>query len=383
VTRRIYRTVRFLVLAALFGAARLTPALAQTATGEFLCTVPGGGSPDGTACISDDDCGALGVCVIAQPVCNGGTDDGAYCGCIGVSCVAASPACDPSVNGGDGSGVCPSGPNATECCDVTANCADSAPCVGAQKICLSGSLKGVSCLNDDQCFDGTTTAQCGSTGKYCDGGDADGYSCVDDSDCTGTSPTADGSCIGVEVSTPVPTATRTLLATRTATPTRAPGTVAPTATRTPTPIRSGTAVPSATPAPTAPPGTAPRLASAISASQLLIALDDASKLPASGTVQIDDELIDYLGKSNNVLTNVRRGVPPTTAAAHALGSEVFLVSAAPTPSAAPATSGNGGSVYVTGKGSGCSLAAPAGAGGSIGVMVVACVLAALRRQRAR
>jgi hypothetical protein len=354
-----------LVLAALLGTGML-PAVAQTPTptpsGEFLCTVAGGAAPDGKACISDDDCTPNGVCVIAQPVCNGGTNDGAYCGCIGVACVAVSPACDPSANGGLGGGVCPSGPNETECCDVTANCGGGAPCVGAQKVCLSGRSKAVSCLNDNQCGG----AVCGSTGKFCNGGDANLYACVDDGDCTGTAPTANGTCEGAAGPTTTPTKRpATPLPTPTVTSTRAPGTVV--ATGTPTPVPTAGAVAS--------------LASGITASALIIPLDNAASLPASGTVQIDGEQIIYLSKVNNTLTNVRRGANGTAAAPHALGAPVFLLSGTRPPTPTPAGNGD---VSVTGHGSGCSLAAPtARADGGVGVAAAAVLLSAWRRRRAR
>jgi len=109
-----------------------------------------------------------------------------------VNCVASNPVCDPSLTG-----VCPSGPNVFECCDVASNCADDAACVGAQKVCVSGDFKSVSCLNDGQC----PNSVCRSTGRFCNGGDFDGFSCVDDADCSGAPP---GTCDEV-FRTPTPT----------------------------------------------------------------------------------------------------------------------------------------------------------------------------------
>ena len=55
---------------------------------------------------------------------------------------------------------------------------------------------------------------------------------------------------------------------------------------------------------------------AINDSVSTITLHDASSFPSSGTIQIDDELIDYTGKSSNDLTGATRGVDGTTAASH-------------------------------------------------------------------
>lgn len=54
-----------------------------------------------------------------------------------------------------------------------------------------------------------------------------------------------------------------------------------------------------------------------------ITLTDASSLPSSGTVVIDNEDITYAGKTGNDLTGCTRGANGTTATAHANGVNVF------------------------------------------------------------
>jgi hypothetical protein len=56
-----------------------------------------------------------------------------------------------------------------------------------------------------------------------------------------------------------------------------------------------------------------------------ITVADGTSYPASGTVQIESEDITYTGKSTNDLTGCTRGANSTTAHAHALGKDVFLV----------------------------------------------------------
>ena len=220
----------------------LTGTWAQ-ATGDFLCSA---GPRDGLACDPDNvdaDCAPTGVCVIAQAICNGGLDDGFYCGCIGGACNASTPVCDP-----DFTGICVGGVNAGLCCDenddpefsYVANC-DSAPCAGTQRVCLSGDFKGFACVRDEHC-DG---APCRSTGTVCFGGDFDYYPCVDDDDCLNVDLSPGGTCEGPE---PVATPTVTVTPTRTAT---GIGTVTPTRTRTPT---SSTATPATATPTTSTPG---------------------------------------------------------------------------------------------------------------------------------
>jgi hypothetical protein len=236
VTTRMYRDLLFLALAVSLGCGTLTVARAQTPNGEFLCSA---GPRDGQACNGDPDCAPGGVCVIGQGVCNGGTADGSYCDCAAGTCTATTPACDPTLTG-----VCVGGPSDTFCCDVTTNCSDGAACVGAQKVCLGGDGKGVSCLNDGQC----PGSLCRSTGKFCSGGDFDSFSCVDNNDCKNVDGTSVGVCTAAAVP-PTPTNTiSTPIATRTPTPTRPAGTGVPTATWTPTPP-GGTVPPSETPTP--------------------------------------------------------------------------------------------------------------------------------------
>ena len=58
------------------------------------------------------------------------------------------------------------------------------------------------------------------------------------------------------------------------------------------------------------------LAAAITASDTTIPLIDSGSYPATGSIQIDSEIISYTGNSNNVLTGCIRGLLNTTAASH-------------------------------------------------------------------
>ena len=193
-----------------------TPVAAQR-----LCS---GGPNDGQPCATIEAC-PNGSCVVAQGICDGGSDDGLDCDCPGNTCLS-TPACsdDPL------SGSCGGGIFAGQCCDVDFNCSDGSPCAATQKVCLSGDLKGFSCLRDSHC-DG---APCVVTGKVC----GDGFACVDDEDCIV------GTCTGPGV---VPTPTGSLPPTRTASPTPS-GSATPGGPPTPT----GT-VQSITPTPMPPP----------------------------------------------------------------------------------------------------------------------------------
>ncbi|MFI5366808.1 MAG: hypothetical protein ACHQ4J_14425 [Candidatus Binatia bacterium] len=193
--RHIGALILLLGITVCTGASAQTPT--PTPTGEFLCSA---GPQDGQPCNSDADCAPTGVCVIAPGICNGGTSDGAYCDCAAGTCVASTPVCDPTFTG-----VCQGGPTANQCCDATTNCAGGVPCVGTQKVCLAGSGKGSSCLNDNQC----PGSSCQSTGKFCSGGDFDSYSCVDDADCNNVNGSPGGSCLsaGQPIPTPTPTPT--------------------------------------------------------------------------------------------------------------------------------------------------------------------------------
>jgi hypothetical protein len=160
-------------------------------SGPFLCTA---GSNDGKDCLSDSDCPG-GACVIAQGVCNGGTDDGLPCDCAGGNC-ATQLVCSSDAS----MGTCDAGSATGDCCSTADNCTGNLPCVGSQKVCLGGDDKGFACLNDRQCGGST----CVSTGLFCVGGDFDGFSCVDDADCSGG-----GSCHAavetLDTPTPFPT----------------------------------------------------------------------------------------------------------------------------------------------------------------------------------
>ena len=56
-----------------------------------------------------------------------------------------------------------------------------------------------------------------------------------------------------------------------------------------------------------------------------IAVTDASDYPNSGTIQIDNELIDYTGKSTNDLTGCTRGQHGTSASSHTSGARLDSV----------------------------------------------------------
>ncbi|GIW44305.1 MAG: hypothetical protein KatS3mg077_1587 [Candidatus Binatia bacterium] len=167
-------------------------ALALPGHAQRLCS---GGTRDGQPCTDPTECPG-GACVNAQGVCDGGTDDGLDCDCALGVCSAA-PACpsDPEL------GACTGGLFAGQCCDPTYNCSDGSPCTPTQKVCLSGPLKGLSCLRDQHCLG----APCWAVGRVCD----DGFACTDDDDCIS------GTCEGTGN---FPTPTPTLLASPTPTP---------------------------------------------------------------------------------------------------------------------------------------------------------------------
>jgi hypothetical protein len=178
--------VRFIgVLALLLGTTLRGRVWAQAPTptpnGQYLCS---GGARDGQPCNDDGGCAPSGVCVIMSGICDGGSRDGNYCDCAMGTCTAATPVCSAEL-----SGVCQGGPYANACCDVSTNCADGAPCVATQKVCVDGN--GQSCLRDSQCA-GTA---CQSTAKFCSGGDYDRYPCAGDSDCANVNGSGGGACV--------------------------------------------------------------------------------------------------------------------------------------------------------------------------------------------
>jgi len=365
VTTRIQRrTFWFLATLLALGIGFGTRAWAQTPTptpdGEFLCSA---GSRDGRPCNGDDDC-PNGVCVIAQGVCDGGTDDGFPCDCAASTC-SATPVCTDDAT----LGTCVGGPSATLCCDVTTNCTDGAPCTASQKVCLGGDNKAFSCLRNDQC----PGSVCASTGRFCNGGDFDGFSCVDNADCP------NGTCDTFVVATATPTRTvggPTPTRTRTAA-----GTFTPT--QTPTPITPGQSSP--TPTATVLTGVA-TLANNIAPTDTVIVLDNGSGLPATGgVVQIDAEQISFAGHSGNTLVGVQRGINGTTAEGHLAGTPVFLIQL-PTPTATrpiPTFTPRDPEVRVevTGEGGGCAVAGAGGsAPGAFGLVGLALVLGAIRRR---
>src|ERR1043166_2764886 len=148
---------------------------------QFLCSGP---PKDGQSCAGDEDCLPGGVCVIGQGVCVGGDDDAQICDCPSSTCPGVTATCsDPLTSG---FGTCNAGPFSGASCGC--NCAGSTPCTPTQKVCLSGGLKGFSCVNDSQC----APSVCRSTAKVCIGGEFDSFACVDNSDCPGPAPTPAG-----------------------------------------------------------------------------------------------------------------------------------------------------------------------------------------------
>lgn len=370
------------------------------ATGEFLCSK---GTRDGLPCESDTDCVPNGVCVIAEGVCNGGTDDGASCDCPAGSC-SATPVC----TGDNTFGTCSGGTSAGLCCDVTFNCSGGAPCTGTAKLCLAGDAKGFPCLNDSQC----SPSICRSTGKLCAGlcqggtnanqlcfddtdcpgstctSDFQSFPCVDDADCCTTQPCHSGICQGAATSatsTPTPSrGTGTPTRTRTMSPTRTGTANTPTG-KTPTPTQSAVATVTPTPAPTvtASPIPTARLVSAVSATDSTLSVDNANPFPGSGTLIVDTEQISYAGKLGNTFTGLQRGVNGTTATAHPSGSTVRLLSSTvPTPPRPTATLVPRDIIYQTiGNGSGCML--PTGGRGNAHLLFLTALVLAIWNRRRR
>jgi len=85
--------------------------------------------------------------------------------------------------------------------------------------------------------------------------------------------------------------------------------------------------------PTATPTTSktpqPLLAGAISATDSSLIVTSGGALDSQGTIQIDQEFIDYSGKTGNTLYGLVRGAHGTTAAAHAAGAPVIQIVFAP------------------------------------------------------
>ena len=396
--------LRALCLILLFGLWMPRVVMAQ-ATGEFLCN---GGTNAGKACQSDDDCPPNGVCVISQGVCSGGGDDGLTCQCLGGSC-PTQPLCSTDAT----MGMCSGGLFSGQCCDPSYNCADSAPCDGTAKVCLSGTNQGFPCLQNSQCPSST----CGYTNKFCagvcQGGQNVNQLCLDDTDCPSStcdssfqsdSCVADSDCCGDPSATPAPsectaagicrgpatstsptptpprgspTPTRTRTGTRTPTGSRTPGTP------TPTPPAAATATPTPSATRATSPVTTAHLASAVTATDSSISVDNASAFPDAGTFQVDSEQIAYTSKFGNTFINVRRGVNGTTAAAHVSGALVlFLSTTVPTPPRPTPTSVPRDVIYQTiGDGSGCALQTDGSAGTSTTLLVAGLMALVLRRRR--
>ncbi|MFC1756447.1 hypothetical protein ACFLY1_00670 [Patescibacteria group bacterium] len=80
----------------------------------------------------------------------------------------------------------------------------------------------------------------------------------------------------------------------------------------------------------------------LDSSDTTITLSDASSLPTSGTIQIDNEQITYSGVSTNDLTGCTRGASGSSAAAHSSGAVIWAVGST--------VSGNLGAGQTTGSG---------------------------------
>jgi hypothetical protein len=310
----------------------------------FLCS---SGLRDGLSCTTHADCPS-GACVRAGGACSGATDPlDVPCDCPGGTCSATTSTC----MGGSSAGIG---------CRPSLNCTAGHSCVATQKICVGGDEKGLFCLSNDQCPQST----CHSTGEFCvdstcAGGTNAGASCEEDSECPQGSCLPDfplftcvddGTCCHDPAACPAGScAVPGIAATPTRTPTGPmPGTTAtptPTGPRlTPTATGSTTVVPSHTATRTPLPGPGARLASSISSSAETVTLDDASSFPGTcGKFQVDQEVMGYVGKLGNSLTNVVRGQNGTVAVAHSAGARATYI-----PATGPLT------CEVTSNG-GCSL----------------------------
>lgn len=65
----------------------------------------------------------------------------------------------------------------------------------------------------------------------------------------------------------------------------------------------------------------------LSSTATTINVTSTASFPGSGTVQIDDELIDYTGTTSTSLTGCTRGAHVTTAASHTSGTGVYVITA--------------------------------------------------------
>jgi hypothetical protein len=95
----------------------------------------------------------------------------------------------------------------------------------------------------------------------------------------------------------------------------------PTPTATPTPMRTATQTRTATTFRTV----TSHLSASINATQSTIPLVDVEAFPASGIIQIDDELLSYVGVTAAGFLHVGRGLRGTAAADHLEGAIVRLV----------------------------------------------------------
>ncbi len=165
-------------------------------------------------------------------------------------------------------------------------------------------------------------------------------------------------------------------ATPTNTPVRPTNTpVAPT--KTPIPL---TNTPTLTPTATnTPPGGGLVLEEPIGPSDTVITLNSTAGLPASGTIMIDNEIMNYTVVNATTLSVVR-GVLGSQPAAHAAGAQVVRVIAVPsaTPTKTPTITGGNTSA---GGGSGCQIGTERRAGTLwlFAIQVVALLIARRRR----
>jgi YVTN family beta-propeller protein len=139
-------------------------------TGTRVCST---GEREGSSCFTRAECPG-GVCVEAQGICDGGSDDGLLCDCPGGTC-AGEPVCgaDPQ------RGTCQGGMRPGACCERSSNCGDGAACTATARLCASGPSKGIPCLDDHHCVG----AACIATNRVCVGGSFDASGCIDDGDC--------------------------------------------------------------------------------------------------------------------------------------------------------------------------------------------------------
>ena len=92
------------------------------------------------------------------------------------------------------------------------------------------------------------------------------------------------------------------------------------------------------------------LSGAINTNSASLTVSDASFLPASGTILIDDEQLTYAAKTGNTLNSLSRGVNNTVAASHSAGANIWRLATSVTGNqGANQSAGNGKSITWTPK----------------------------------